>query len=273
MPDCRAGEAARAVTSPATPLSGDSAGAGGDITAVRMANSHSSYDASPVGDVEHSMDSTTARVAAKRHLSDLTQLANPYRSVSSGRCSSLKYRDQGDDFVTRTLDFTGDVAEVRGWLQNQQADGGGDFPEAMDAALSEATELEWSGDSDTARVLILNADAPPHQSDIASTLDISRNLAEDGVRVYSLAASGVDRNAEFIMRAMAATTGGQHLFLTSDSGIGGEKLEPRAECYQVTGLDDLLYSVLATELAGERIEPNPTAVIRTVGQYDRGVCA
>ena len=45
------------------------------------------------------------------------------------------------------------------------------------------------------------------------------------------------------------------------------------ECYQVTGLDDLLYSVLATELAGERIEPNPTAVIRTVGQYDRGVCA
>ena len=189
------------------------------------------------------------------------------------RFAVVVYRDEGDDFVTRTLDFTGDLGEVRSWLQEQEANGGGDFPEAMDAALSEAAQLEWSGDSNTARVLILNADAPPHNGDIARTLDISRDLAQDGVRLYSLAASGVDRNAEFIMRAMAATTGGQHLFLTADSGIGGEKLEPRAECYQVTGLDDLLHSVLATELAGERIEPNSTSVIRTVGEYDRGICA
>ena len=83
----------------------------------------------------------------------------------------------------------------------------------------------------------------------------------------------MDRSAEFLMRTMAATTGGRHLFLTGDSGIGGEKLEPKAECYVVTGLDDLLYRVFATELAGERIEPADAQIVRTVGTYDRGRCA
>ena len=75
------------------------------------------------------------------------------------------------------------------------------------------------------------------------------------------------------MRAMALRTGGRHLFLTSDSGIGGARLDPRAQCYDVTGLDDLLYRVLASELAGERIEADASHVIRTVGQVSNGVCA
>ena len=47
----------------------------------------------------------------------------------------------------------------------------------------------------------------------------------------------------------------------------------RDRCYDVTGLDDLLYRVLASELAGERIEPAREQILRTVGQIDRGVCA
>lgn len=188
------------------------------------------------------------------------------------RFALVVYRDAGDDFVTRSFDFTGSVAEVRDWLAGQVADGGGDFPEAMDAALAEAEVLSWRPGDDVARVLILNADAPPHDDRIAATLTSAQALGEDGVRIYPLAASGVDRSAEFLMRAMAVTTGGRHLFLTSDSGIGGEKLEPKADCYVVTDLDDLLYRVLASELAGERIEPTPEQILRTVGDYDRGVC-
>lgn len=204
----------------------------------------------------------------------VARLDAEYSNVDK-RYALVVYRDEGQDeeFVTRTFDFTDNVADLRNALADQRADGGGDFPEAMDAALAQAQELSWSEGSDVARVLVLNADAPPHPEDTERTLDLAGQLGETGVRIYPLAASGVDRGAEFLMRTMGLTTGGRHLFLTSDSGIGGARLDPRAQCYDVTGLDDLLYRVLASELAGERIEPAPEQILRTVGQVDRGVCA
>ncbi len=202
----------------------------------------------------------------------VNRLSADYSNVDM-RFALIVYRDIGDDYVTRAFDFTDDPSEMTEWLQRQQANGGGDFPEAMDAALIDAADLSWREGTDVARALVLNADAPPHQENIAATLEASEVLGEQGVRIYSLAASGVDRSAEFLMRTMAATTGGRHLFLTSDSGVGGSKLEPIAQCYVVTGLDDLLYRVMATELAGERIEADPSRIVRTVGSYDRGFCA
>lgn len=202
----------------------------------------------------------------------VTRLEADYGNVDM-RFALVVYRDSGDDFVTRVFDFTDNVGLMRRQLADQFANGGGDFPEAMHSALNDAEDLSWRSGDRVASMLILNADAPPHANKVQQALDASRRLGEQGVRVYPLAASGVDRNAEFIMRAMAATTGGRHMFLTGDSGIGGSKLEPKAECYVVTGLDDLLYRVMASELAGERIEPFDQQIVRRVGQYTRGACA
>jgi hypothetical protein len=94
-----------------------------------------------------------------------------------------------------------------------------------------------------------------------------------GIRIYPLAASGVGEAAEYLMRIMAATTGGRHLFLTDDSGVGLAHQEPKVQCYVVTRLDQLLVRVLAAELSGERVEPSPDQVIRTVGDYDNGYCS
>ncbi len=188
------------------------------------------------------------------------------------RFGMVSYRDIGDDFVTQVYDFTNSVSEMRTNLADQRAEGGGDYPEAMDAALLDANDLSWR-DGDVARVMILNADAPPHDDDLQATLDAADTAASKGIRIYPLAASGVADTAEYMMRVMALTTGGSHLFLTADSGIGGEKQEPKTQCYQVTNLDSLLLRVLESELAGEKIEPNESEIIRQVGNYDRGVCS
>lgn len=230
----------------------------------------SSLDVALVLDVTGSM-ADELRYLTVEFESIVARVEDDYGNVDL-RFALVVYRDDGDAFVTRTFDFTNDAGQMRRWLSDQAAGGGGDFPEAMDAALTDAESLSWRDGEDVARVLILNADAPPHEPRIESTFASARALGEDGVRLYPLAASGVDRTAEFLMRAMAVTTGGRHLFLTSDSGIGGEKLEPKADCYVVTRLDDLLYRILASELAGERIEPAAEQIIRSVGEYDRGVC-
>lgn len=182
----------------------------------------------------------------------------------------IVYRDIGDSYVTRSFDF-GTATEMLNDLEQQFAAGGGDRPEAMETALQLADTLSWRS-GDVSRVVILNADAPPHDENFAAALAAAEDLRRSGVRIYPLAASGVDDYAEFLMRVMAATTGGRHLFLTDDSGIGNSHQEPVVACYVVTALDDLLERVLATELAGERIEPDDDDIVRTVGDYDNGVC-
>ncbi len=187
------------------------------------------------------------------------------------RFGLVVYRDEGDNYITEAYDFTRSVSEMRANLNLQTADGGGDYPEAMDEALVHASELSWRS-GDVARVLILNADAPPHDQNLKRTLAASQTLRELGVRIYPLAASGVAETAEYMMRIMAATTGGRHLFLTDDSGVGNSHQEPKTQCYVVTRLDQLLIRVLSSELAGVRIEPHQGQVIREVGNYADGVC-
>lgn len=186
------------------------------------------------------------------------------------RFGLVAYRDIGDEYITRVFDFA-PADEMLADLADQSARGGGDYPEAMEVALTQAAGLTWR-DGDVSRVVILNADAPPHDENLRAALAAGENLRAKGVRIHTLAASGVADTAEYLMRTMAATTGGRHLFLTDDSGVGGTHQEPKVACYVVTRLDQLLVRVLATELAGERIEAGSDQIIRTVGDYDNGEC-
>ncbi len=79
------------------------------------------------------------------------------------RLGMTVYRDQGDEFVTRTVPFTTDAAAFVDELRTVTADGGGDTPEAVEPALANALEdLDWSEDPGTVKLAFLVADAPPH---------------------------------------------------------------------------------------------------------------
>ncbi len=187
------------------------------------------------------------------------------------RFGLVAYRDRGDEFVTRRYDFTRSAQEMRQRLAGLRADGGGDYPEAMDDALESALGLDWRAGT-AARVAFLVADAPPHDDRVGATVDAVRQARARGLRLYPVAASGVADQAEYLMRTMAVLTQSRHLFLTDDSGVGLPHAEPKIACYQVTALDNLLVRVIASELEGRRVEPSRDEVIREVGDYDAGVC-
>ena len=48
--------------------------------------------------------------------------------LSDIRVALVVYRDEGDEYVTRRFEFTGDLASLRRQLGAQQASGGGDLP-------------------------------------------------------------------------------------------------------------------------------------------------
>jgi hypothetical protein len=162
------------------------------------------------------------------------------------RVSVNFYRDHGDAYVVDSNPFTTDVPAALDQLAAQSADGGGDFPEALAEALSDAVlDHEWSS-SARARLLFLVLDAPPHDTpdNRGSMAAAIAEAAEQGVRVIPLAASGVDKPTEFLLRDFDIATGGTYTFLTSDSGIGGEHLEPTVGEYQVELLNALLVRLI-----------------------------
>jgi hypothetical protein len=168
------------------------------------------------------------------------------------RYALILYRDNGDEYVTRTFDFTGSINEFRTQLSRQQAAGGGDYPEAMQEALQQSTKLTWREGS-AARVAFLVGDAPPHAQHIDRTLDAVMNLRKKEVTLFPIAASGARDEAEYVMRVSAFLTQGQYLFLTDHSSVGNPHAKPTAPKYNVERLDQLMVRMVATELAGEPV--------------------
>lgn len=182
----------------------------------------------------------------------------------------IVYRDKGDDYVVREVPFTGDFEAFMAEFSAQQAEGGGDFPEAMQDAMKAGLDFAWRDDA--IKINMLVADAPPHDEDIQATWDSALISRSRGIHVVPIAASGVEKTAEFLMRGMAQLTGGRYMFLTDDSGIGNAHAEPTVDCYVVTRLDGLVLRVLESLVTGTRVEPDGDDVIRTVGNYRAGVC-
>jgi Mg-chelatase subunit ChlD len=99
------------------------------------------------------------------------------------RYALVLYRDDGDEYVTRVFDFTHSLDEFQRHLSAQGAGGGGDYPEAMHRGLEEAVQLRWR-DEDSARVLFLVGDAPPHAQFMERTLQAANTLRKRGVAIY-----------------------------------------------------------------------------------------
>lgn len=162
------------------------------------------------------------------------------------RTAALFYRDEGDEYVTKCEDFNTDPEKTLKFIRKQNAGGGGDYPEAVHTALEEALQdLSW-GEDNYARVAFLLLDAPPHyQQDVISSLQKSIKLyAANGIKIIPIAASGVDKNTEFILRLMAIFTDGTYTFITNHSGVGDDHIIPTIGQYQVEQLNDLIVRLI-----------------------------
>ena len=162
------------------------------------------------------------------------------------RVGSVFYRDTWDKYLVRHSDFTTNMESALSFIQMQGADGGGDFPEAMDTALVTAVErLSWSREA-RARLAIIIADAPPHNSE-SNRKSLNRGVtgaAKKGIRIIPLACSGVDKSMEYLMRNMALLTNGIYLYLTDDSKVGGSHMPPTTDKIDHKKLNKLLLNVI-----------------------------
>lgn len=208
--------------------------------------------------LKSSIDSVAARVAALDGSPDV-------------RFGMTVYRDQGDAFVTTTFDFTSDVDAFRAALADVVAAGGGDTPEALDEAFDEAVNApSWRDPATTLQLIFLVADAAPHVERQITGYDQSTRVAVGrGIKVFPVASSESDDQAEAVFRQIAEATGARFVFLSY--GAGGAATGPSTDIdstdYEELALDDLVVRLVAEEVAAltgdQGVVPPPTPTTST----------
>ena len=157
--------------------------------------------------------------------------------------SALFYKDEGDIYVTRGEGFTSDVSAIKKQLGKESADGGGDEPEAVAEAFTEAFVSEnWADDA--VKVAFLIYDAPPHDTKSKELQTAIEAASEKGIHLVPVVSSNGSRETELFGRACAICTNGSYVFLTDDSGIGGSHLEPIIGDYEVEKLHDIIVRII-----------------------------
>ena len=182
----------------------------------------------------------------KNDLTNIISQVKGLRPDQTIRTAALFYRDEGDQYLTRHSDFTADVTTTSDFVGNQQADGGGDYPEAVHTALEKMlTDLSWNNNART-RIAFMLLDAPAHHETaiIASLQESVASCARRGIRLIPVAASGVDKNTEFMLRFFSIATGGTYVFLTNDSGVGFDHIAASVGNYEVEQLNRLIIRLI-----------------------------
>jgi len=205
-------------------------------------NSSNNVDIAFVVDATGSMADEIQYLQAE--LKDIAEKVTSRFSDVQFKWGSVFYRDETDAYVTRHLPLQKGATPLIEFINEQSAGGGGDFPEAVDAALNTALDsLGWSGEA-RSRILFLVLDAPPHDEAKDRMNQLVIKAAKKGVRIVPIVGSGIDKSTEYLMRCIALATNGSYVFLTDDSGIGGKHIKPTTDEFKVELLNDLLQRVI-----------------------------
>ena len=159
------------------------------------------------------------------------------------RTATVFYRDTEDEYVTKFSPFTDDYRKTIQYIAMQYADGGGDLPEAVHTALEAGLQnLAWNT---SARARIAFLAHQDHQGVVESLQASIREYAKQGVKLIPVFCSSPSKECEFMCRFFAVLTGGTYVFLTDDSGVGGDHIEASVGDFQVEPLNDLLVRLIA----------------------------
>lgn len=184
----------------------------------------------------------------KAEMNDIIHRSKRIGDQLNFRFANVFYRDvgAGEEYTTRTMDFTRVLSTAVNFVSAQRANDGGDTPEAVEIALDSAINgLSWSQEA-RARILFLVLDAGPHLTPTVKLRmrELATKAAAKGIRIVPVAASGTDKATEYLMRTLALATNGTYTFLTDHSGVGLPHIAPSTDHYDVGSLNALLVRVL-----------------------------
>jgi Mg-chelatase subunit ChlD len=92
--------------------------------------------------------------------------------VPKARISIVTYRDEGDEYVAKGMPLSGNINDVKAYLDRIEAGEGGDLPEAVEEGLKWASKQNQFRPS-ARKVILVFGDAPPHPEKMKECLALA----------------------------------------------------------------------------------------------------
>ena len=198
----------------------------------------------------------------KSTLLSIAERVNQLSQQPNLRFAMLSYRDLGDDYVTKLYDFEDNPRAFSNQIRNVQADGGNDTPESLNQAFHEALhKADWRSEP-TVKLIFLIADAPPHL-DYSQDVPYSETMLQArqrGIKVFSVASSGLNQQGEYILRQIAQQTMGKFLFILYEGAQGALDTPHQVGKFTVDKLDDLIVTLIQEELDSAAATPSEKSI-------------
>ena len=225
--------------------------------------------------------------AAKQNIERIVQRLTEQEHADL-RFGLVSYRDhppQDQSYVVKSFPFTTELSAMQANLRTLSANGGGDGPEAVEAGLKAALEMDWR--SDATKICIFIADAPPHGlgengdgfPDGAPTgvdpLAVLDQMSMRGISVYTVGcqpALSHYRYATDFFIAAAERTNGQAVALESAAALADVIMGGAIEEMELTKLtDDVQRTVAALQQSEPELAEEEVATRVWRGLQERGL--
>lgn len=158
---------------------------------------------------------------AKRKIWSIAQFVAQGNPKPDVRIGLVAYRDLGDDYVTKFYDLSDDLDTVFANLSSFQAGGGGDMPEHVSKALSEAVDkTSWSSDQSTLKQIYLVGDAPPHTDyhDGFDYVKAAKKARAKGIHINTIRC-GNDVETAMVWNQIARDANGEFASIEQSGGV------------------------------------------------------
>jgi hypothetical protein len=195
-------------------------------------------------DVVFVIDSTGSMYDEIRTVKE--EVTNIIHNINSGyprpnlKVGVVTYRDYADDYLVRDKQLTSNTYSVINFIRNIEANGGGDYEEAVEIGLSEAiNDMNWRSNSE--RIIILVGDAParnnpdydqhgnqPENIRKYDWKDAVEDARDNDIRIYTAAGSGMNDEGVNQWKTIARKTGGSFIHLIYERRVIDEYYTERA---------------------------------------------
>ncbi|RLC54320.1 MAG: hypothetical protein DRH89_09620, partial [Candidatus Cloacimonadota bacterium] len=171
------------------------------------------------------------------------------------RYGMVLYRDIEDRYNTKIIPLNDSLPEFQGQLSMVKADGGGDRPENLQAALEDAlTKISWRKNG--VRLAFIITDAPPHLNYNQKYTYVSavHDAKRKGIKLFSIGTGGLPLSGEFVLRQISQYTFANYVFLTygekgeSEGGAPGSVSHHTGENFQTDKLEAIIIRKVKEEL-------------------------
>lgn len=188
----------------------------------------------PKFDVVFLIDSTGSMSdeirSVKTHIINIVNDVRDGQPAPEMRIGVVTYRDHEPEeleYLFDYFDLTYDIDSALEFIEQIQANGGGDMPEAVADGLHYAVrKMDW--DSDHRKIIFLIGDAPPHGEGSSDSSheqgcpnhhnykDEVEEAVDNDITIYTISGSGMDYVGEKIWEEIARETGGAYEKLSYD---------------------------------------------------------